>query len=275
MRSCGSSFEYPVNVLAPAPPTCPANRVVCSDEAPFNLTGSSPAGGVYAGTRGYIWWGNYTFSPATAGAGVHTITYTMPNICADQCSFTITVNETPVGSASPKTICSGYPTDLVLSSTVPGTTFSWTASVTSGSVTGFTNCSGTCGNMITDTLKNNLIVNPGASGTNAVVRYVVTATKNGCNNTFNIDVTVRPQILTFNLTWNSNFVEDFIEVCAGAEALSDNDIEVLDPVTGNLVGHSSIPTTWNPTFLYWPITCRALDKCPGTTELHFLLPMGS
>ena len=141
----------------------------------------------------------------------------MPNICADQCTFTITVNETPVGSASAPTICSGYPANILLNSTVAGTTFSWTASVISGSVTGYTNCGGSCGNMITDTLVNNLIVNPGAGGANAVVRYVVTASKDGCSSTFNLNVTVRPQIKTYNLTWNSNFVEDFIEVCAGAK----------------------------------------------------------
>ena len=186
----------------------------------------------------------------------------MPNICADQCSFTITVNETPVGSATPITICSGSSTDLVLNSTVSGTTFSWTASVTSGSATGFTNCSGTCGNMITDTLTNNKIVAPGASGTNAVVRYVVTATKDGCSHTFNVNVTVRPQIKTFYLTWNSNFVEDFIEVCAGAEALSDNDIEILDE-NDNLVSRAQIPATWNPTFLYGPTPEGPWTSAPG------------
>lgn len=267
-NSCAAAapFVYPVNILAPAPPNCPANRVVCSDDTPFNLTGSTPAGGVYAGPGVTLSGGNYTFNPATAGPGVHTITYTMPNICSDQCSFTITVNETPAGSATPITICSGYPTDLVLNSTVPGTTFTWTASVTSGSVTGFTNCSsGSCGSMITDTLTNNLTVNPGQNGANAVVRYVVTATKNGCSSTFNVDVTVRPQIVTLNLTWNSNFVEDFIEVCAGSEALSDNDIEILLP-NGNQVNGGYFGTGanfWNPTFLYGPSPGGPWTNAPG------------
>ena len=48
--AAAAPFVYPVNVSAPAPPTCPANRVVCSDVAPFVLSGGTPAGGVYAGT---------------------------------------------------------------------------------------------------------------------------------------------------------------------------------------------------------------------------------
>ncbi|MEZ5104642.1 MAG: HYR domain-containing protein [Draconibacterium sp.] len=257
-------FEYPVNVVNPAPPSCPSNLVdVCNGDPAFVLSDGNPVGGVYSGTGVSLNGSDYWFDPAVAGAGVHTITYTMPNTCADMCSFAIDVTETPVASAPNTTICSGYPADIALNSSVPGTTFSWTSTVISGSVTGNTNCSGSCGTMITDTLTNAQVVSPGASGTNAIVEYVVTATKDGCSSNFSVQVQVRPQVYTFNLTWNSNFVEDFIEVCAGAEALSDNDIEILHPVTGNLVGTSSIPSSWNPTFLYGPSPAGPWTNAPG------------
>lgn len=257
-------FDFPVNVVNPAPPSCPADLDVCDGDAPFILSGGSPAGGDYTGPGVSYSAGNYWFDPAIAGPGVHTVDYTLPTICADNCSFEITVTETPLGSASNTTICSGEPANIALTSSVPGTIFTWTSSVTSGSVTGNTNCSSGCGTMITDSLTNNQVVAPGSSGTNAVVQYQVTATKDGCSSTFTVQVQVRPQILTFDLTWNSNFVEDFIEVCAGAEALSDNDIEILHPITGALVGPAIIPTTWNPTFLYGPSPVGPWTSAPGS-----------
>ncbi len=264
-NSCSAltPFEYAVNVINPAPPTCPADMDVCDGDPAFVLSGENPAGGVYSGTGVSFDGSDYWFDPAVAGPGIHNLDYTMPNICADNCTFTVTVTETPVASAANITICSGYPADLTLNSSVSGTIFSWTSSVISGSVTGNTNCSGTCGAMITDTLNNAQIVSPGASGSNAVVEYTVTATKDGCSSTFTVRVQVRPEIKTYNLTWNSNFVEDFIEVCAGAEALSDNDIEILDPDNGNLVGTSSIPSSWNPTFLYGPSPGGPWTTAPG------------
>jgi len=252
-----------VNVIDPNPPTCPADMAVCDGDAAFILPAASLAGGVYSGTGVTLIGTDYWFDPAVAGPGTYSIDYTMPTICAENCTFEITVTETPVGSASNTTICSDYAADITLNSTVSGTSYSWTSTVISGSVSGNTNCSGSCDTMITDTLTNNQVVAPGSSGTNAVVRYDVIATKDGCSSTFSVQVQVRPQVYTFNLTWNSNFVEDFIEVCAGAEALSDNDIEILHPVTGNLVGTSSIPSSWNPTFLYGPSPVGPWTNAPG------------
>ncbi len=243
-----------VNVGSPAPPTCPADMVVCSNSAFFNLSGGLPAGGVYSGPGVSFVNPNYRFNPATAGVGTHTISYTLGNICSDNCTFTITVNPVPVGSALPVTICSGDTANVILDSTVPGTTFTWTATNTSGSVTGFSNCSGSCTSIIKDVLKNNSVKAPGGSGTVGVVRYHVTATKDGCSSTFDVNVTVQPDIIALGLTWNSNFMEDYIEVCAGSDALSDNDLEILLP-NGNQVGSGyfgSGSNSWKPTILYGP-----------------------
>src|SRR5690606_31486339 len=64
---------------------------VCQNDAPITLTGGMPEGGVYSGTgvSGGV------FDPAAAGAGMHTITYTL---CGQSCTFTITVNAAPIVS---------------------------------------------------------------------------------------------------------------------------------------------------------------------------------
>jgi hypothetical protein len=54
------------------PTVCPANSTVCVNDTPYNLTGATPTGGTYSGP-GVT---NNVFTPATAGVGTHTITYT-------------------------------------------------------------------------------------------------------------------------------------------------------------------------------------------------------
>lgn len=74
---------------AQAQTTCPADRSACANEAPFTLSGASPAGGTYSGpgVSGGM------FSPAVAGTGEKTITYTYDDGGnTTTCTFTITVN---------------------------------------------------------------------------------------------------------------------------------------------------------------------------------------
>src|SRR4030095_323731 len=103
-------------------------------------------------------------------------------------SVNVTVNPNPVGSASPQTICSAAATSVALNSTVSGSTFTCTAAITTtpagGTITGFSNSSGTT---IAQTLTN-------TGTTDGVVRYTVTPTANGCAGTaFIVDVTVNPK----------------------------------------------------------------------------------
>lgn len=96
----------------------------------------------------------------------------------------VTVNPIPSGSATAQTICSGAASSVALNAAVTGTTFTWTATLQSGTVTGFSNCTTACGNTIAQTLTNN-----GAGS--GVVRYTVTPAFAGCTGTpFTVDVTV-------------------------------------------------------------------------------------
>ncbi len=88
-NGCTASCTFTITVNALPVVSCPGNIVVCIDDAPFVLTGGSPAGGTYSGTG--VSMGE--FDPATAGLGIHTITYmyTDGNGCTASCTFTVTV----------------------------------------------------------------------------------------------------------------------------------------------------------------------------------------
>ncbi len=144
-------------------PTCPANSAVCVNEAPFALTGATPAGGDYSGNGV----SNGVFNPATAGVGTHTITYT---ICGQSCTFTITVNPLPVAGISADEnsgavvndgiICTGASVTLNASG---GGTYAWSTNEASASI----------------------IVTPTTTTT-----YTVTVTSNNCVSTASFTVVV-------------------------------------------------------------------------------------
>lgn len=100
-------------------------------------------------------------------------------------SATVTINPTPVVTATPssETICSGGTTSIALSSSVGGSIVSWTATLLSGTVSGFSDGSGTA---IAQTLTN-------TSSAPAIVRYTISVIANGCSGSpITVDVTVNP-----------------------------------------------------------------------------------
>ncbi|MBP8892893.1 MAG: choice-of-anchor J domain-containing protein, partial [Saprospiraceae bacterium] len=142
-----------------------------------------------------------------------TAAVTGPLCTGSAINATVTVNPTPVGSASPQTICGGTASNVALSSNVTGTTYTWTAAIqtapSGGTITGFSNCAAACGTSIIQTLTN-------TGTTSGVVRYTVIPTANGCPGApFTVDVTVDvccPTIPT--LTTNPSPA-----VCAGSNVI--------------------------------------------------------
>nr|WP_319511266.1 HYR domain-containing protein [uncultured Draconibacterium sp.] len=223
-----STQNVVVNELTPV--TCPGDTTFCVNAGIVNLVEGTPGGGVFSGPGVS---GN-TFDPMVADVGLHTITYSYTNdsSCVSSCTFQIRVDPQPIVLDQYLTICSESSVDINLNQLVPDATFSWVAYDNSSgtSVSGFTDCASGCDTMITDILVNSSITEPSYNiGTAGTVVYEVTALHNGCGGTFNIVVTVQPSIIELEHSWNSNFVEDFIEVCAGAQALSSNDLEILHP----------------------------------------------
>ena len=72
---CSNTCTFTITVNPLPTVSCPANSSVCISAASFTLTGGTPSGGTYSGTG--VSGGQ--FSPAAAGAGTHTITYTYTN----------------------------------------------------------------------------------------------------------------------------------------------------------------------------------------------------
>ncbi|MBI9040706.1 PKD-like domain-containing protein, partial [Lutibacter sp.] len=129
---------------------------------------------------------NNTNAPLTL---VYLVTPTSPSGCVGATTeVKITVNPIPiVTSVSTKDVCANSSVAYSPTSNVSGATYTWTASLTSGTVTGI-NASGS-GATINDVLVN-------ATNTTGVVRYVITPkgpySTNCVGTPFNLDVTVNP-----------------------------------------------------------------------------------
>jgi large repetitive protein len=105
------------------------NEIVCLNDAAYNLSGFSPAGGTWSGT-GITNGAAGTFSPATAGAGTFTLTYTFTDpitFCTTTTTKQITVNALPVVDAGNGTTVCDQPITYTLSGFSPaGGTWSGT-----------------------------------------------------------------------------------------------------------------------------------------------------
>ncbi len=115
--------------------------------------------------------------------GNYSVTVTNTDGCNG--SDTVQLITTPVPSITNNplfdTICSGESTNIVLTSTVPGTNFHWTANLTSGIITGFSADSG----LVINQILNNSLPTPG------VVTYHITPKIGSCvGTTVDFPVTV-------------------------------------------------------------------------------------
>jgi|GEM_PF-1473122 len=132
----------------------------------------------------------YTLSAADKTGGNINIYFKtfakQPTACPDP-SDTIYVNIIPhnyITSANPKEICSNTKVNYTPTAFASGSTFNWTSTVQSGTVTG-NNSIGS--STITDSLINT------SFNTDAVIKYIITPTKDGCpGDPFNLLVRVKP-----------------------------------------------------------------------------------
>ena len=138
--------------------------------------GNSQQLSVQATYSSYLWTtGATTRSIMVSSSGTYGVTVTDNNGCAGSSSVVVTVHPVPHLTNNPasKAICSSDNTNISLISDVTGTLFTWTSTVTSGSVTGNNN-STQPGVLINDQLVNNGI-------TDGVVKYSITPHTNGCD----------------------------------------------------------------------------------------------
>ena len=164
-----------------------------------DITGATPASGA---TISQV----LTNPGSTAGTVTYIVTPTANSCPGIPTNIIVTVNPRPnVTSASPMTICSATATNIALTSSVSGATFSWTIGAVTGGVVGATASNGTT---IAQTLYNNGL----APGT---VTYIVTPAANSCSGSpANFVVTVNP------LTGPVSFTAGVPEVCQDSPDVS-------------------------------------------------------
>ncbi len=202
-NGCTGTCTFTITVTPSQNVSCPPNFSVCIGATPFALMGANPPGGTYSGdgVSGGL------FSPAVAGVGPHTITYSyFDGSSTSTCTFVITV-------------LSG-PTAGIINNT--GTTV-LTCSVNSITVTatGGVNYSWSNGSMIVGTSAMLTITAPGT--------YTVTVTAaNGCSATATITITQT------GLTVNAGPDTD---ICNGPVVLTAT-------VTGGVTSTPAAPVTF-------------------------------
>lgn len=198
---------YPTPVLNPTP----ATTTICNNTLFHYVSTSLTAGTTFNWTRNTI---TGITNPAASGADTIdevlnnnisapvTVTYIdtlRANGCINVQNILVTVNPTPTLSSSTVTtaICDSTVFNYTPTSAVSGATFAWTRAF----VVGIDKPAGAGVGSIHDTL-----VNQTDTSHNVTYSYIVTA--NGCTNTQNIVVTVRP---TPRLS-----SDDSLSVCTGA-----------------------------------------------------------
>ncbi len=206
----------------------PSNPSQCSGQTTNILLTSSVTGATFSWTAtggspnitGFSnGAGNVISQTLTSSSAVQeTVTYHV-SVTANGCpgsshDVVVQVNPKPHLTNNPMsdTICSGNTTNILLTSSVAGATFSWTASLSSGNVTGFSN--GT-GSTISQTLVNTLPFS-------GVVNYSIVPTAGSClgaDTIYHVAVKPSPNLTTSPMT---------AQICSGTMT----NITLTSDVTG-------------------------------------------
>jgi uncharacterized protein (TIGR02145 family) len=197
----GPLFDYRLAVYPmPTLTNAPLNSVICSKSytaitLTSNVTGTLFTWTCTASGPGITGYTNNSVPSASLNQQLFNTTilpgtvtyYITPH--ANNCdghiyTYIVTVNPLPsVTNTVNPSICSSGNPEITLLSNIPNPTFSWTASGSSGNVTGYSNSSGP--------VISQVLVNSGLS--DETVTYTVTATANGCSgSSSDIRVTVFP-----------------------------------------------------------------------------------
>ncbi|MCP9767537.1 hypothetical protein EGI22_06410, partial [Lacihabitans sp. LS3-19] len=210
----GAPFSFAITVQPTIVITNPGPQTICSGAAFSSTPVSNIAGTTYkwtqvvttAPTGGSISGNSNNSTPSAApitqtlsnsGTTNGVVTYTITPV-ANGCdgtpfTFAITVQPTIIiTNPGPQTICSGTAFSRTPTSNISGTTYSWTATITttptSGTITGFSDNLVASAAPISQTLTN-------SGTTNGVVTYTVTPVTAGCSGTpFTFAITIRPTL---------------------------------------------------------------------------------
>jgi PKD repeat protein len=282
-NTCTSVDAFQVITFASAPvPKIDPIPKVCYD-ASVNLT-ATVTGGTYTSS---LWTttGDGTFTSTNALTTTYTpgpidrtnlpkarVTLTLNTGIIGTCQFVpvsadIDVHPNNTGTNTTQIICTAAAANLILGSSVAGSTFAWTAANADGFATGFSP-SGS-GDI------NQTITNSNATQ-NAVVVYTITPTANGCAGvpfTFTVTVTPKPVLSpvldkticegnSVNITATSNIPTQFkwTSTASSPDVTGHTNPSALSPTSGSI----TIPDVLlNPTFLPQTVTYVITPYSPG------------
>jgi gliding motility-associated-like protein len=122
---CGDVDTVVVTVVAVYNATIANVSPKCVNAPAFNMSAASP-GGTWSGT-GITNAASGTFDPSVAGAGIHTITYTIPGLCGTSDTALVTVVALPVISFVSDTLEGCSPATITFTGTddQPGGSYFW------------------------------------------------------------------------------------------------------------------------------------------------------
>jgi uncharacterized protein (TIGR02145 family) len=199
-----TAWQVVTIVASPQPNLGPDQTTCIGDSVTFDA-------GACAGCT-YLWKNIGTGLPVgtsqtfrTGQAGTYDVTVTNASQCSGMDTVQLIITSVPSVTNNPlsESICSGDSTHIILTSNVSGTIFHWTASLTSGNISGFTADSGL--------VINQLLVN--SLSTSGVVTYHITPKVGSCSGaTVDYPVTVTPgDSVKVSITASTN------NVCAGTQ----------------------------------------------------------
>ncbi len=208
--NCGSNTSLDSMILRIYPNNIGTNTTtaICSNQLLSHTPSSSQTGSTFLWTSSFTSGtgsgntangsGNISdllinSSSTTAAVVQYVITPYYAGCAGTPYTRTVTINPNPAISVTNNAaeICSGTAANIQFSSSLAGSSFSWTSSVISGTATGYSsNTTPSATTTITDVLTN-------TSTANAIVRYRITTTStNGCTATDSTDITVKPNPTT-------------------------------------------------------------------------------
>lgn len=179
--------EVVVNV-APVPTPAPTSNTPVCVNSPINLSTATVTGGTYSWTGPNSFTSttqNPTLTATLAAAGTYSVTVTANGCTSAPGTTSVVVKpiSTLTSSLTPAAICNNTLFSYNITSTIPGTTYSWTRSAI-GSINGGAAGSGTGGTI------GEVLTNSSTAPVNVV--YAITSTFDGCSNTQNVTVSVNP-----------------------------------------------------------------------------------
>ncbi|MEQ1678584.1 MAG: T9SS type B sorting domain-containing protein, partial [Chitinophagaceae bacterium] len=220
---------------------------ICRNGGSITLSGT-PAGGSFSGpgVTGNI------FNPVTAGAGIHTITYSAGVGCSNTATTTITVNAEPtLIITNPAGVCAGSTVDL--------TSTNITAGSDPGLTLGYwTNAAGTIA-----------LTNPNAVSTSGTY-YISAVNSNGCRSIAPVIVTIYP-VLTASLTGGGTICagsgKTLTITFAGTSPFAFTYTDGTNAITTNGINSASYQFTVNPALTTtYTLTSISDANCTNTAN---------